>query len=85
MGIFEFKSDRWIEVTPACMIPAKELSSKIPANSLIVGSMANSKFEGIYGTSLSEISLKKFTNKEFEDVFSLEPLYIQKTAAEGYV
>lgn len=85
MGVFEFTSDQWHKVTPACMIPAKELRSQIPANSLIVGSMANSKFEGIYGTSLSEISLKKYTNKEFEDVFTLEPLYIQKTAAEGYV
>jgi tRNA threonylcarbamoyladenosine biosynthesis protein TsaB len=47
--------------------------------------VGNSKFDYICGTTLCEISHQKFIDKEFEDIFSIEPIYIQKTAAEGYV
>ena len=85
MAIFESKQNKWVETTPVSMIPTAELSQKTPNGALIIGSEGNSKFDHVYGTNLCKISLEKYKNKEFEDVFSLEPLYIQKTAAEGYV
>lgn len=85
VAVFESKHNKWTETLPVTMIPTAELKQKTPAGSLIIGSEGNSKFDHVYGTNLCKISLEKYKNKEFEDVFSLEPLYIQKTAAEGYV
>ena len=88
----------WAESTIPQMIPVVDLAKHMQ-NTHVIGAAAqkykdflpatshfgNSKFDYICGKTLIDISLRKFTNNEFEDVFSLEPLYIQKTAAEGYV
>ncbi len=47
--------------------------------------LGNSNFDTIHGKTLCEIAHQKYLQQQFEDVSSLELLYIQKTAAEGYV
>ncbi len=86
VGQFHRKNNEWIEITIPSMIPISELSSYIPANAKVIGQQTgNSEFDYIHGKTLCEIAFQKYMNREFEDVFASEPLYIQKTAAEGYV
>ncbi|MEZ4845445.1 MAG: tRNA (adenosine(37)-N6)-threonylcarbamoyltransferase complex dimerization subunit type 1 TsaB [Bdellovibrionota bacterium] len=63
------------------MVPALEMASHAPSGAKII----NSKSSPICGKTLCEIALRRYSRQQFEDVFSVEPLYIQKTAAEGYV
>lgn len=82
---YEHTNGTWVETASAKMISIEDFSKESPANALIIGEMGNSNFASIYGKTLCEIALKKYSHKQFEDVFLSEPLYIQKTAAEGYV
>lgn len=86
IGQFHRKNNAWVEKTVPSMIPTNQLPSHIPPNAKVIGHQTgNSEFDHIHGKTLCEIALQKYINKEFEDVFASEPLYIQKTAAEGYV
>ncbi len=97
-AVFQRSNGEWLEKTPAQMIPVQNLqepsqttayigsackkySSFFPKNAMF----GNSKFDFICGKTLTDIAYRKYTLNEWEDVQSLEPLYIQKTAAEGYV
>lgn len=85
-GQFQNQNNAWIEIQPASMMSLEDFHKHTPASAFVVGRFdGNSEFKAIYGKTLCEISLQKFINKEFEDVQTVEPLYIQKTAAEGYV
>jgi tRNA threonylcarbamoyladenosine biosynthesis protein TsaB len=86
VGQFQRINNQWIEQIDPCMIPTAELHSHIPANAKTIGHQTgNSEFDHIHGRTLCAIAYQKYMNNEFEDVFTTEPLYIQKTAAEGYV
>ena len=86
VGQFQKTNNQWTEAKKPSMIATVELSANIPAGARAIGHQTgNSEFDHIHGKTLCEISLQKFINNEFEDIFSVEPLYIQKTAAEGYV
>lgn len=97
-AIFQYVNEEWIEKTPTQMIPVQNLpdqshpvvyigatckkyNSFFPEKAIF----GNSKFDSICGKTLTDIAYRKYTLNEWEDVQSLEPLYIQKTAAEGYV
>lgn len=97
-SLFQYIDDRWVELEVPRMISIEELKT-ISTKATLVGhcgkryrtqlpsnaKLGNSKFDAISGITLSQISHRKYINKEFEDVLLAEPLYIQKTAAEGYV
>lgn len=86
VGQFQKTNHQWVEVKKPFMIATVELSANIPVGARAIGHQTgNSEFDHIHGKTLCEISRQKFINNEFEDIFSVEPLYIQKTAAEGYV
>ena len=94
---FSYKNTSWSMSKDAQMIPVSEIndfsSSGIwlgPAVSkyrseLDSTRIGDSKYETICGTTLSTISQRKFAREEFVDALTVEPTYIQKTAAEGYV
>ena len=63
------------------MVPTADMASHVPSGTKII----NSKSSRIYGKHLCDIALQKYFRQQFVDVFSVEPQYIQKTAAEGYV
>lgn len=95
---FQNIDDQWVELEIPKMISLEDLKL-ISSKTTLIGNCAkrykdqlpenakfgNSKFDTISGITLALISQRKFVNQEFEDIFQVEPLYIQKTAAEGYV
>lgn len=83
IGKFQKKDDFWTELEQPSMIPTSELKNHALSGSQIVAKDSN--FTHIHGKTLCEIAVHKFKNNEFVDTLTVEPLYIQKTAAEGYV
>lgn len=80
---FEKKNHLWNPIDHPQMISTSCLKDFILNGSTIVG--IDSKSELIRGKTLCEIALQKFNDGDFEDALTVEPVYIQKTAAEGYV
>jgi tRNA threonylcarbamoyladenosine biosynthesis protein TsaB len=93
VGTYHHDGKSWTEQMAPKMIPTADLAKEISNEITLIGhgnaasslNLGNSKSGRIYGRTLCEISLAKWNKKDFEDVNSAEPLYIQKTAAEGYV
>lgn len=78
IAVFEKNKDEWKQTHMPSMVPTIDIQNHVPKGATLIG-------KGIHGKTLCELAFQKWKNKEFEDVFSAEPLYIQKTAAEGYV
>lgn len=94
----EFSGEEWKYNADPVMIPVATLK-EITSQKWIVGAgarkykdfcandtkLADSSFDNVCGKSLAHMSNHEFLKGNFTNVETAEPLYIQKTAAEGYV